>query len=124
MIFYVLLVQFVVPGVTKADSSEFHISQLNPGTYPYWPNRTVDGNFSQTIKACLHTADKKGIREAWLRIDLETVKSVKSIKFWYRADSKYSQIETYLFMIMFNEIVSNFASNSIFDMVDHSLKTF
>lgn len=96
--FNVLLVQFVVPGVTEADSSEIHIS----GTYPYWPNRTVDGNFSQTIRACLHTADKKGVTEAWLRIDLKNVKNVKFVKFWYRADSNYIQIGKPSSIITFN----------------------
>lgn len=81
--------QFVVPGVTHADSSPVHVSQLPSGPYPYWPNRTVDGNFSQSIRACLHTAAQTSISEAWLRIDLQTVKSMKSVKFWYRNDSKY-----------------------------------
>lgn len=85
IIFNVLPVQFVVPGKTEADSSPIHTSG---GVYPYWPNRTVDGNFSQNIKACLHTA-VSGVAEAWLRIDLQTVKSIKSVKFWYRNDSKY-----------------------------------
>lgn len=76
--------QFVVPGVTEADSSPIHNSG---GVYPYWPNRTVDGNFSQKIRACLHTADKN-VTEAWLRIDLLVVKSINSVKFWYRNDSK------------------------------------
>lgn len=77
--------QFVVPGTTEADSSPIHISG---GVYPYWPNRTVDGNFSQGILACLHTA-VSGVTEAWLRIDLQTLRSIKSVKFWYRNDSKY-----------------------------------
>lgn len=84
MIFNVLSVQFVDPGVTEADSSPIHNSG---GVYPYWPNRTVDGNFSQNIRACLHTA-VSGVTEAWLRIDLQTVRSIKSVKFWYRNDSK------------------------------------
>lgn len=82
-------VQFVVPGVTHADSSPVHVSQLPSGPYPYGPNRTVDGNFSQKIRACLHTAALTNISEAWLHIDLQTVKSIKSVKFWYRNDSKY-----------------------------------
>lgn len=77
MIFNVLPVQFVNPGVTQTDSSTIHISG---GTYPYWPNRTVDGNFSQTIRACLHTAIS-GVTEAWLRIDLQSIRSLKSVKF-------------------------------------------
>uniref|UniRef100_A0A8W8NL23 EGF-like domain-containing protein n=1 Tax=Magallana gigas TaxID=29159 RepID=A0A8W8NL23_MAGGI len=87
MIFNVSPVQFVVPGVTDADSSKTHVSNLSSGLYPYFPNRTVDGNFSQKIQACLHTADESGIREAWLRIDLQIVRSIKSVKFWYRNDS-------------------------------------
>lgn len=79
--------QFVVPDKTEAASSKIHVSQLESGPYPYWPNRTVDGNFSQTILACLHTA-ASGVTEAWLRIDLQTVRSIKSVKFWYRDDSK------------------------------------
>lgn len=81
--------QFVVPGVTHADSSPVHVSQFPSGPYPYWPNRTVDGNFSQSIRACLHTAVLTNISEAWLHIDLQTVKSIKSVKLWYRNDSKY-----------------------------------
>lgn len=86
MMFNVLPVQFVNPGVTQADSSPIHDSE---GTYPYWPNRTVDGNFTQTIRACLHTA-VSGVTEAWLRIDLQYVRSIKSVKFYYRNDSKYN----------------------------------
>lgn len=86
MIFNVLPVQFVKPGVTQADSSLIHNSG---GTYPYWPNRTVDGNFSQFIRACLHTA-VTGVTEAWLRIDLQSIRSLKSVKFWYRNDSTYN----------------------------------
>lgn len=80
--------QFVDPGTTQADSSKTHVSKIDNKQYPYWPNRTVDGNVSQNILACLHTA-VSGVTEAWLRIDLQTVKSIKSVKFWYRNDSKY-----------------------------------
>lgn len=79
---HVITVQFVVPGVTQAESSLIH----NSGSY--WPNKTVDGNFSQTITACLHTATS-GVKEAWLHVDLQTVRSIKSVKFWYRNDSEY-----------------------------------
>lgn len=82
---YVITVQFVVPGVTQADSSPVHNSG---GVYPYWPNRTVDGNTSQNIRACLHTA-LNNVKVAWLRIDLQRVRSLKSVKFWYRNDSGY-----------------------------------
>lgn len=77
---YVITVQFVVPGVTQASSSPIHNS--------YWPNRTVDGNTSQDIRACLHTA-LNNVKVAWLRIDLQRVISLKSVKFWYRNDSGY-----------------------------------
>ncbi|XP_052692559.1 multiple epidermal growth factor-like domains protein 10 [Crassostrea angulata] len=86
--------QFVVPGVTEAESSKTHVSNLSSGLYPYFSNRTVDGNFSQKILACLHTADESGIREAWLRIDLQIVRSIKSVKFWYRNDRGHPHTST------------------------------
>lgn len=86
MMFNVIPVQFVNPGETQADSSPIHVSG---GTYPYWPNRTVDGNFSQNVRACLVTA-VSGVTEAWLRIDLQYVRSIKSVKFYYRNDSEYN----------------------------------
>lgn len=86
MMFNVLPVQFIIPGETQADSSPIHVSG---GIYPYWPNRTVDGNFSQAYTACLHTA-VSDVKEAWLRIDLLNVRSIKYVKFWYRNDSKYN----------------------------------
>eukprot|EP00105_Crassostrea_gigas_P019607 XP_011438156.1 PREDICTED: multiple epidermal growth factor-like domains protein 11 [Crassostrea gigas] len=85
--------QFIVPGVTEADSSKTHVSIIHSKPYPYWPNRTVDGNFSQKIKSCLHTADS-GVTEAWLRIDLQTVRSIKSVKFWYRNDRGSASLNT------------------------------
>lgn len=87
MMLNILPVQFVNPGVTQADSSRIHNSG---GIYPYWPNRTVDGNFTQTVTACLHTAVVSDVTEAWLRIDLLNVRSIKYVKFWYRNDSKYN----------------------------------
>lgn len=84
-----MTVQFVDPGVTEAESSPVHVSQLPSGPYPFWPNRTVDGNFSQDIRACLHTA-VSGVTEAWLRIDLQLVRSIKYVRLWYRNDSKYT----------------------------------
>lgn len=86
MMFNVIPVQFVNPGETQADSSPIHVSG---GTYPYWPNRTVDGNFSQNVRACLVTA-VSSVTEAWLRIDLQYVRSIKSVKFYYRNDSEYN----------------------------------
>lgn len=69
--------QFVVPGVTQAD-----VDSIYDHGYPdlYWPNKTVDGDFSQFIIVCSHTA-VSGVTEAWLRIDLQTVRSVKYVKF-------------------------------------------
>lgn len=81
--------QFVVPGVTQADSSPI----FNSGTYQYWPNRTVDGNFGQNHQACLHTA-VSDVTEAWLRVDLQAVRSVKFVKFWYRNDRGSTTVNT------------------------------
>lgn len=47
-----------------------------------------DGDFSQNIQRCSHTDDKPNIKEAWLRLDLGDVFSMKSVKFWYRNDRK------------------------------------
>lgn len=69
--FFVITVQFVVSGVTQTDSSPIFSS----GTYQYWPNRIVDGNFSQSHPACLHTAITD-VSEAWLCVDLQAVRSV------------------------------------------------
>lgn len=82
--------QFVVPGVTQADSSSVYDFE---GTYYCWPNRTVDGNFNQNIRNCLHTATTD-VTEAWLRIDLQRMRSVKSVKFWYRNDRGDSATNT------------------------------
>lgn len=78
-----ITVQFVLPGVTQTDSSPI----FNSRTYQYWPNKTVDGNVSQNHQACLHTA-VSNVTEAWLRVDLQAVRSVMLVKFWYRNDSK------------------------------------
>lgn len=83
---FIMTVQFVVPGEAEADSSPVHVSSIDSVQYPYWSNKTVDGNFSQKILACLHTAVSR-VTEAWLRIGLQTVKSIKCVKFWYRNDS-------------------------------------
>lgn len=55
----------------------------------YVASRAVDGNTDQNVTSCSHTHNLGSITEAWLRIDLGTVYSVKSVKFWYRGDSKY-----------------------------------
>lgn len=68
MIFFLLFfisVQFVVPGVTEADSKSIYY-------YYFWPNRTVDVNFSQIIDTYSHT-DTHGVTEAWVSIDLHQV---------------------------------------------------
>lgn len=78
--YYSFLAQFVNTN-TKAVSSS---------TYPdYVASRAVDGNTDQNVTSCSHTHNWGSITEAWLRIDLGTVYSVKSVKFWYRGDSKY-----------------------------------
>uniref|UniRef100_A0A8W8NPK4 protein-tyrosine-phosphatase n=1 Tax=Magallana gigas TaxID=29159 RepID=A0A8W8NPK4_MAGGI len=46
----------------------------------------VDGNTDQDVSRCFHSDDSRGITEAWLRIDLGGVYSVRSVKFWYRDD--------------------------------------
>nr|XP_022312542.1 protein draper-like isoform X1 [Crassostrea virginica] len=54
-----------------------------------------DGDFTQNIQRCSHTDDKPNIKEAWLRLDLGDVFSMKSVKFWYRNDrggANYSTI--------------------------------
>lgn len=55
----------------------------------YVASRAVDGNTDQQVSRCFHSDDRRGITEAWLRIDLGGLYSVKSVKFWYRSDSKY-----------------------------------
>lgn len=51
--------------------------------------QAVDGDFSQNVSRCFHSGVDSSITVAWLRIDLGGVYSVKSVKFWYRGDSKY-----------------------------------
>lgn len=70
--------QFVRKGTTVATNS----SQL--GTYK--ASRAVDENFNQHIINCSHTSANCNIKEAWLRINLRKVYSIKSVKFW---DSMY-----------------------------------
>lgn len=43
---FIMTVQFVVPGETEADSCPVHVSLNDSVQYPYWSNKTVDGNFS------------------------------------------------------------------------------
>nr|XP_022312503.1 protein jagged-1-like isoform X2 [Crassostrea virginica] len=74
--------QLVIPAYTTATSSSTYsyISQ----TYP--ASRTVDGDVSQDVSRCSHTDDKRGIKEAWLRVDLKKKYSITSVKFWNRND--------------------------------------
>ena len=77
---FFLLVQLVEHGYTIANSSS---------TYTGYPaSRAVDGNVSQHVSRCSHTNDRYGIKEAWLRVDLMKTFSIKSVKIWYRNDSK------------------------------------
>lgn len=63
-----------------------NISSIYPN---YSLSRTIDGNFDQSASSCSHTDVSSDITEAWLRIDLGLVYSVKSVKIWYRGDSEY-----------------------------------
>lgn len=75
---YFFVEQFVIPGETEAKIS----TTLND----YFASNAVDGNAAQEIKYCSHTNEDSTITEAWLRIKLKNVSSLKSVKFWY---SKY-----------------------------------
>lgn len=55
----------------------------------YDVSRTVDGNTDQNASSCSHTGNWNNITEAWLRIDLGGIYSVKSVQIWYRGDSKH-----------------------------------
>ncbi|XP_078327558.1 uncharacterized protein LOC111116617 isoform X1 [Crassostrea virginica] len=70
--------QLVQENITEAVSSTTHARHR--------ASFAVDGDFSQKIKICSHTAIGQGIREVWLRIDLRDIYSIKSVKFWYRDD--------------------------------------
>nr|XP_022311825.1 receptor-type tyrosine-protein phosphatase epsilon-like isoform X1 [Crassostrea virginica] len=72
--------QLVEPGYTTANSSSTYTN--------YIASRAVDGNVSQNVSRCSHTDDKRGIKEAWLRVDLKKTFSIKSVKFWYRNDTQ------------------------------------
>ena len=75
---YFFVEQFVIPGETEAKIS----TTLNN----YVASNAVDGNVAQEILYCSHTNEKSTITEAWLRIKLRNVFSLKFVKFWY---SKY-----------------------------------
>ena len=68
--------QLVVPNVTIATLSALHKN--------YIASRAVDGVFLQNITFCSHTDDAAGITEAWVRIDLLGIYSIKYVKFYYR----------------------------------------
>lgn len=78
-----ITVQFVAPGVTQAESSPM----FSFGTYHHWPNKTVDRNVSQNHQACLHTA-LFDVTKAWIHVDLQTGRSIKTFKFWYIKERK------------------------------------
>ena len=77
---FCLSVQLVEPGNKTATSSSTYTN--------YIASRTVDGDVSQDVSRCSHTDDRYGIKEAWLLVDLKKKYSIKSVKFWYRNDSK------------------------------------
>ena len=82
MTFFCLSVQLVKPNHTIATSSSTYLG--------YLASRTVDGDVRQQefLKRCSHTDVRKDITLAWLRVDLKEAYSIKSVKFWYRNDSK------------------------------------
>lgn len=55
----------------------------------YVASRAVDGISDQNVSRCFHSNVRKDITEAWLRIDLRRLYSVKSVKLWFRGDSKH-----------------------------------
>ena len=79
---FFLIDQLVIPDKTQAESSSVY-------GHSYFPNNTVDGDPQQSIAHCAHTKNEKPITEAWLRINLLKVYSIKEIKFWYRDDGSY-----------------------------------
>lgn len=79
-LYYSFLAQFVNTNTLAVSSSTY-------GSYV--ASRTVDGNTDQKHTSCSHTNVSSSITDAWLRIDLGTVYSVKLVKFWYRGDNKY-----------------------------------
>lgn len=71
---------FIFKTNTAAESSTTFLN--------YVASRAVDGNFDQNHTSCTHTDVSPSIKEAWIRVDLGRVYSLKSVKFWYRGDSK------------------------------------
>lgn len=66
--------------------------------FDYVASRTVDGDLSQQISRCLHTDESSTITEAWLRVDLKRIFSLKSVKFWYRKYKIY--VDKILFVLI------------------------
>ncbi|XP_065938298.1 uncharacterized protein [Magallana gigas] len=82
-----LLSLFVSRTVTYNQLVNSNTIAVSSTTFPsYVASRTVDGNTDQNVTSCSHTGVRSSITEAWLRIDLGTVYSVKSVKLWYRGD--------------------------------------
>lgn len=86
-----ITVQFVAPGVTQAESSPI----FSFGTYHHWPYNTVDRNVSQNHQARLHTA-LFDVTKAWIHVDLQTVRSIKTLKFWYKKERKCDNLINFL----------------------------
>lgn len=74
----------------------------------YVASLAVDGNTDQDVSRCFHSNDSRGIKEAWLRIDLGGVYSVRSVKFWYRDDSKHHLIPS-----SFSHVITNRECQSV-----------
>ncbi|XP_052695519.1 uncharacterized protein LOC128173882 [Crassostrea angulata] len=90
-----LLSLFVSRTVTYNQLVNSNTIAVSSTTFPsYVASRTVDGNTDQNVTSCSHTGYRSSITEAWLRIDLGTVYSVKSVKFWYRGDRESAYYNT------------------------------
>nr|XP_034321632.1 receptor-type tyrosine-protein phosphatase epsilon-like [Crassostrea gigas] len=78
---------FIAKGLAyTAESSSTYLN--------YVASRTVDGNTDQNVTSCSHTSDLSSITEAWIRVDLGRVYSLKSVKFWYRGDRRSPYMNT------------------------------
>uniref|UniRef100_A0A8W8NSI4 protein-tyrosine-phosphatase n=1 Tax=Magallana gigas TaxID=29159 RepID=A0A8W8NSI4_MAGGI len=81
--------------VVLTDTQLVHPKTIVEGSSTYGgyvASRAVDGNTDQDVSRCFHSDDRRGINEAWLRIDLGGVYSVKSVKFWLRDDRKPTRL--------------------------------
>ncbi|XP_062590376.1 uncharacterized protein LOC134251989 [Saccostrea cucullata] len=70
--------QLVNTAITVVSSS----STYSDGSYAGSADKTIDRNFDQEYKSCMHT--DVGRSEAWLQIDLGGIFNLKSVKLWYR----------------------------------------